>query len=113
MSTGIRPGMVRFSGHASVYFVALCHECDLAMPFATEHLRHGWMWDHATGTGHQIDVAVDVRLERRHPMVVVPEMLEQPAEWTPFNEDGHVDDERLKKEGWHFVGTLKEEDDTP
>lgn len=31
------------------------------------------------------------------------------AEWSPFDDTGHLRTEELANEGWHIVGTMKEE----
>lgn len=58
--TNPRHGMVRFPGNANVFYVAICEQCQMAMPFGSEKHRYDWIIEHAK-TGHTLKTAVDVR----------------------------------------------------
>jgi hypothetical protein len=58
-------GMVRFDGDATVFYVAICQQCDMAIPFGSEAERKAWLDEHSQvffeGKRHVVKVAVDVR----------------------------------------------------
>lgn len=64
MSTNPRSGMVRFEGNPTVFFVAICKRCDMAIPFDSEGDRKSWADEHGSivfdGKTHPIEFAVDV-----------------------------------------------------
>lgn len=57
---GTRAGMVRFDGNVTVFFVAICEQCQMALPFPTEKDRGDYIVEHVK-TGHALKLAVDVR----------------------------------------------------
>lgn len=91
MSANIRPGMVRFDGDASIFFMSICEECDMALPHPDEETRQQWIAGHST-TGHTIRVAVDIRPKK--------------ATWSPFDEDGNL---TALDEGFVFLGIMDED----
>jgi hypothetical protein len=60
MTTDPRPGIIRFSGAATVFLVAICHQCGIVLPFDSDQRRIAWAVEHQN-TGHRIEFAVDVR----------------------------------------------------
>jgi hypothetical protein len=59
------PGMVRFGGNVTVFFIAICRLCDTALPFPNEDQRLAWAKAHHAATRHTIELAVDVRHDPR------------------------------------------------
>lgn len=60
MSIAPRPGMLRFDGDVAVFYMAICKQCDMALPHPTEMSREMWATGHQA-TGHAITFALDVR----------------------------------------------------
>lgn len=60
MSTDPRPGMIRFNGLPTVWWMAICQTCDTAMPFTSEVLRNAWMAEHVQTRNCVITTAVDL-----------------------------------------------------
>lgn len=60
MSIAPRPGMLRFEGDVAVFYMAICTQCDMALPHPTEMAREMWATAHRS-TGHVIAYALDVR----------------------------------------------------
>lgn len=60
MSIAPRPGMLRFDGDVAVFYMAICQQCDIALPHPTEMSREMWATGHR-GTGHTVTYALDVR----------------------------------------------------
>lgn len=60
MSIAPRPGMLRFDGDVAVFYMAICKQCDMALPHPTEMAREVWATGHCT-TGHAVTYALDVR----------------------------------------------------
>lgn len=60
MTTDARPGMIRFDGAATAFFVAICAQCDMVLPHESEAGRTKWAAEHAR-TGHSVSFALDVR----------------------------------------------------
>lgn len=60
MSTLPPNGVVRFAGEPSIFYMAICRDCGMAMPFDCAAARDQWMMQHGQ-TGHAIEKSVDVR----------------------------------------------------
>lgn len=70
---------IRFPGSdVKVFFMALCVQCDHAMPFGTERERTEWALAHSGNSSHVVYGAVDVRPD---PKVIV---RDQKHEGTPY-----------------------------
>lgn len=54
-------GVVRFAGEPSIFYMAICRDCDMAMPFDCAAARDQWARLHGDGTEHGVEKAVDVR----------------------------------------------------
>lgn len=81
MSIDPHPGMIRFNGYPSVFFMAICRDCDIATVFETEAAREVWIMGHRT-TNHTINVAVDIRPDPKIPFAFVTrETLQQHQRW--------------------------------
>lgn len=53
-------GTIRFAGVPKVFYMALCAQCRVDMPFGDAGTRAPWAESHRT-TGHTVTFAVDVR----------------------------------------------------
>lgn len=80
MSTDPRPGMARFKGAPAVFFMAVCQNCDIALPFETDAQRWGWTSTHIAS--HVVEFAVDIRPDPRMPFAFITrETLQQTQQW--------------------------------
>lgn len=41
--------------------------------------------------------------------VFIPDPDAKPGEWSPFDDDGKLDEARLKREGWHMTQLFRDE----
>lgn len=87
---GPQHGDTRFYGEPRLFYLAICNECEMVLPFGDPIDRERW----CSGHPHEVRFALDVRPE---------------PTWSPFDEHGKIDDERLKAEGWHHIGAIKED----
>lgn len=53
-------GYVRFSGEPAVFYMALCNECEISLPFGDSEHRSQWADGHRS-TAHIVTFAIDVR----------------------------------------------------
>lgn len=128
-------GITRFRGEPKVFFMAVCDECDMAMPFDAPLERDVWTFNHITGTGHSVSPALDVRGDAEVlALPLYPQLGDRVAvaegedaylvleavmrdgqivwgkkSWTPFDGNGFLDDARLAEEGWHYIGAIRED----
>lgn len=57
MSVGPRPGDFRFFGTPQLFYMAICRECDIGLPFSNGIDRENWRAGHP----HDVEYAIDVR----------------------------------------------------
>lgn len=69
MSVDPRPGDFRFFGTPQVFYIAVCRECDMALPFADGIERENWRGAHPHD---DVEYAIDIRPQR---------MTGVPGEW--------------------------------
>jgi hypothetical protein len=61
MTTTPAAGMVRFTGEPTVFYMAICRACDMAMPFIDKGIRDEWATLHRESHPLSVEYAVDVR----------------------------------------------------
>lgn len=59
--TAPAPGMVRFTGEPTVFYMAICRTCEIALPHLNEASRDNWAAQHRVSHPLSVEYAVDVR----------------------------------------------------
>lgn len=56
-------GLGSIPAPTQMWFIAICHRCapDFGQPFGDEGERDGWAAEHATATGHVVQMLVEVQ----------------------------------------------------